>query len=164
MDTSRNPVVNLASKADQNGTILVLNSIGGWKPALLVNSEGEVNELSCFERDDNTEAFMSCSVNWQNQLHVFGGNRERRQISRLNGYRLERIGDLAFDHNFGACSVMADQYIFLCFNTPSSSDHSLCRRSTGPLETFTELPLTNHRHRTTATSCSESKSCCLVSH
>ena len=131
---------------------------------MLINSEGEQKELSCFERDDNTEAYFSCSINWKNQLHVFGGGSERRQISRLNGYRLTRIGNLDFDHQLGACSVMANQFIFLCFNSYNSTDYKRCRRSTGPLDTFSEIALANHTHQDTKTSCSESKSSCLISH
>ena len=131
---------------------------------MLINSEGEQKELSCFVQDDKTEARMSCSINWKNELHVFGGWREKRQISRLNGYRLERIGELAFDHYWGACSVMANQFIYLCFNIRDENDLKRCRRSTGPLETFIEISLTNHGHRFTKTSCSESKSSCLICH
>ena len=144
-----------SSKADNNATVLVLNGYNGWKPVMLINSEGQQEELACFERDDNTEAFNSCSLTWRNQLHVFGGDTERRQISRLTGYKLERIGDLPFDHYVAACSVMANQYIYLCFdwNTPKQ-----CRRSTGPLETFSKLAMSNHDHVRAPTSCSDSKS------
>ena len=128
---------------------------------MLVNSEGEQKQLSCFERDDNTEAYMHCSLTWKNQLHIFGGNTDWRQISRLNGYRLERIGTLSFDHFLGACSVMADQ-LYLCFSSYDPRDFTRCRRSTGPLETFTEIAPANQKHRSIKTGTSESKSCCLV--
>ena len=124
---------------------------------MLINLEGEQKELSWFERDNDTEAFNSCSINWKNQLHIFGGYKEKRQISRLSGYRLERIGSLAFDHYMGACSVMANKFIFLCFSFHS---HEQCWRSTGPLETFSAVALSNHKHSYTQISCSESKSSC----
>ena len=155
--------VSLDAQAEKNGAVLVLNSRKGWKPAMVIKSNGEQQELSCFERDGNTEAYKSCSLTWQNRFHVFGGDKRRRQISRLNGYKLARIGDLAFDHYLGACSVMANQFIFLCFNIYNSNDYK-CRRSTGPLETFSEVSLTTHDHRRTQTSCSESKSSCLMGH
>ena len=126
---------------------------GDWKPALLVNLAGEEEELACFERDYNTDLYYSCSVNWRNQLLVFGGNYERRQISRLTGHKLERVGDLPFTHYAGACSVMADRLIFLCF----SYERKLCRRSTGPLEKFSEVIPSNHDHERIQTSCSDSK-------
>ena len=79
---------------------------------MLINSAGGQEELACFEREDRTEALGSCSVNWQNQMHIFGGYTEKRQISRLSGFELQRIGDLAFDHYIGSCSLMANQFIF----------------------------------------------------
>ena len=129
---------------------------------MLINSKDEQKELSCFERDDKTDAYGSCSVNWRNQFHVFGGFNEKRQISRLNDYRLERIGSLAFDHGHGACSVMANQFIFVCFQFVSS-DYKRCRRSTGPLKTFTEITPSNHDHGGATTSCFESQSFCIKS-
>ena len=130
---------------------------------MLINSEGEQKELSCFERGARTEAYYSCSINWKNQFHVFGGFYQKRQISRLSGYRLELIGNLAFAHSFGTCSVMANQLIFLCFNN-DWNDFKRCRRSIGPLETFTEITLSKHNHRGIQTSCSDSKSSLQISH
>ena len=154
--------MSIRSQAEKKGTVLVLYSkeIKGrkyWRPAELINPDGEQNELICLDRRSETEAYFSCSVNWKNQLHVFGGSANKRQISRLNGYRLERIGSLTFDHYWGACSVMASQYIFLCFNF-DSKDTKRCRRSTEPNGTFTEVALSKHDHRYTQISCSESKS------
>ena len=54
-----------------------------WKPAILITQAGEKRELSCFEKDFITEAQWSCSISWENQLYVFGGASETRQISRL---------------------------------------------------------------------------------
>ena len=92
-----------------------------FRSAILIDSAGNQQELWCFQHDFNTEARGSCSINWENQMIVFGGFDERRQISRLDGVRLNRIGTLAFDHNNGACSVMNNQ-IFLCFRTDYSSE------------------------------------------
>ena len=137
-------------------SILVLNSEGEWKPAMLLNSEGEQEKLACFERDDTTEAFYSCSINWKNQLFIFGGNKERQQISRLTGHKLEQVGSLDFDHRAGACSVMANKLIYLCFNL-DSNDSKRCRRSTDPLEQFSDVALSTYDHRSTPTSSSDSK-------
>ena len=134
--------------------ILVLNSFGGWKPAMLLNSEGEQKELACFERDDTTEAYNSCSINWNNQLFIFGGISDKRQISRLTGHKLEKVGTLDFVHYFGACSVMNNRFIYLCFNF---ADGNRCRRSTGPLEQFIQVSLSSYAHAATQTSCSDSK-------
>ena len=124
---------------------------------MLLNSAGKQKQSKCFERDPNTEASLSCSVNWKNQLFIFGGRKDDLQISRLTDHKLERVGDLTFKHYDGACSVMANTYIFLCFNN-KSQDGKRCRRSTGPLKKFSEVALTNHKHRYIRTSCSDRKS------
>ena len=128
---------------------------------MLINSVGGQEELTCFERDDTTEAMYSCSVNWENQFFIFGGWAKKRQVSRLSGYKLKREGDLLFDHYMGACSVMANEYIFLCFSAPSADtgmdDYLQCRRSTGPLKEFSELDFSIQYHMMIQTSCSDSK-------
>ena len=120
---------------------------------MLVNLAGGQEQFTCFERDDNTEVSGSCSVIWQNELFVFGGERQRRQISRLSGQKLERFGDLGFDLLAGACDVMANN-LFLCF---SKEDARRCRRSTGPLDQFSEVALSTHNHRWMKLSSSDSK-------
>ena len=106
-------------------------------------------------------SFGYLGVNWKNQLFIFGGSTEQRQVSRLSGYKLERIGDLSFDHQYGACSNMENQYIFLCFDLKEDSndidDPRRCRRSTGPMKQFSEVALSTHVHRGIQTSCSDSK-------
>ena len=117
-------LINLSKNAE----ILVLNSYGGWKPAMIITPAGEQKQLACFERDDKTSAQASCSINWKNQLFIFGGfldpntnsesdvKQTKRQISRLVGNRLEYVRKLPFDHDRGTCSVMASKYVFLCFS------------------------------------------------
>lgn len=141
----------------KNETILALSSRNGWQPAILLNTAGEQEELGCFERDDTTQAEFSCAVNWNNQMFIFGGWSRSRQISKLTGHKLEHIGDLSFDHRAGACSVMANRFIFLCFNRADSNDWKRCRQSSGPLEQFSEVALASHRHLYGLTSSSESK-------
>ena len=129
---------------------------------MLINSEGQQEKLACFERDDKTDAYHSCSINWQNQSHIFGGIHQKRQIDKLNGYKLERIGDLPFDHGSEACSVMNNQFIYLCFSFDLFDAFKRCRRSTGSWKTFEKITLSNHDHQKARTSCSDSKS--LISH
>ena len=142
--------------------ILVINSykstLVGWKPAMLLNSESEQEVLACFERDQETAAYFSCSINWNNQLFIFGGHltKHRRQISRLTGHKLEKVGSLNFEHRQGSCSVMANKVIYLCFGL-YSDDSQRCRRSTGPLEQFSEVALSTYDHAHTQTSCSDCK-------
>ena len=123
---------------------------------MLLNSEGEQEELACFERDENIHAFSSCFVNWNNQLFSFGGNTDSRQISRLTGNKLEKVGSLDFDDQWSVCSVMANRLIFLCFN--GYLGDKKCRRSTGPLEQFSTVSLSNYSHSAIQISSSYSKS------
>ena len=127
---------------------------------MLINSAGEQKKLTCFERARGTEAYNSCSIIWNAQLYIFGGSVERRQISRLSRFKLERVGNLSFDHSGAACSVMNNKFIYVCFGSIDGS--KLCRRSTGPFRRFTEVSPSNHDHRFIETSCSDSKSCYLV--
>ena len=122
---------------------------------MLVNLAGGQEELTCFEREGATEASGSCSINWQNELFIFGGAVEKRQITKLSGQKLKRVGELDFDLKFGACSVMGNE-LFLCFNYVPA-DTRRCRRSTGPLDQFSEVALSTHGHRFIQISCSDSK-------
>ena len=51
-----------------------------WKPSLLVNSAGEQEKLKCLELKASMDAHSSCSVNWKNQLFIFGGEMKRQII------------------------------------------------------------------------------------
>ena len=121
---------------------------------MLINGDGAQQEVSCFEKESSTSAYKACSISWKNQLFIFGG--DEQQISRLDGHKLKRIGTLPFEHLLGACSVMADE-IFLCFNIGNDKkDTKKCRKSAGPLEPFVKIPNSNHDHRQTSTSSSQS--------
>ena len=92
-----------------------------WKPAMILDPAGEQGsswrKLDCFEPESETEAYYSCSITWTNKLYIFGGHIDQRQISRLDGYHLKRIGTLDFDHYLGGCTVMNDESIYLCFGS-----------------------------------------------
>ena len=90
--------------------VLVLHSkVMFWKPAVLIKSGIEHQTLSCFTADASTEADYSCAITWHNKLHLFGGNLEMQQISRLDDVKLKRIGSLSFDHRLGACTIMKEK-------------------------------------------------------
>ena len=74
MDVTRVQAQSQAEPEEaEETTVLVLNSKGGWQPAVLISEAGSQEELTCFEKDRYSAAFWSCSVNWENQLHIFGG-------------------------------------------------------------------------------------------
>ena len=129
------------------------------QPPLIFTFAGDYKQISCFQRDEKSETKDACQVNWQNKVHLFGGSSyyTGRQISRLDGLKLERIGSLTFQHGVGGCSILKDQ-IFLCFNMFDSRDMNRCRRATGPLASFTEVKLSYKLHPGMPISASESES------
>ena len=50
-----------------------------------------------FEYGTDTTPHKSCSLTFQNKAYVFGGYQNGKQISRLDGCSLEKIGELSFE-------------------------------------------------------------------
>ena len=71
----------------------------------------------------NTTAYYSCSATLNNEMLIFGGTEPgdyTKQISKIIGCRLERIGELPYDFYFGACGTFQfhdsnEQRVMLCF-------------------------------------------------
>ena len=84
----------------------------------------------------------SISVTWQNRMIVFGGRSYKRQIAEVKDCGLDRIGDLPFDFNWGACTVGPEDQVFLCFSLTQTgfNQTKLCHSSKSPLEEFTKVP------------------------
>ena len=119
-----------------------------------------------FELKRNTmtssQVYWSCSLTWRNELFVFGGIPNRRQISKLVKYSLKVIGSLSFDHKYGSCTNLANKKLFLCFNSDfnSQSDYKKCRWTDEPLGVFEDAALTTYNHnRGSRVSSSEGKTC-----
>ena len=66
-------------------------------------------------------------------------------------------GQLEFDHSYGACTNMADQFVYLCFNVDTSSDYKKCRKSSSPTGNYDEISLTTHDHHFTRIASSSRK-------
>ena len=134
----------------------MLNSHQGWKPAVLIGSSGDQQELTCFEPSSETSAFGSCSVRWKNQMVIFGGDSKTRVISRLDGYRLNKIGSLSFDFRHGSCTVQ-NELIVLCFPV-YGPDTNLCRRLTQPYNgDVSEMARSKYTHTFISISATDSK-------
>ena len=110
----------------------------------MINLHGGYDKVD-FKFDDGTGVDRSCSLQWHNHHYLFGGwtNRLKRQVSMVNGYRLERKGSLDFNFHHGACTVVNQQTIVLCFD---DDETDVCRQSNNPLGTFTKLPNSNFNH------------------
>ena len=112
-----------------------------------------------FEFGENTFVYQSCSLTYKNEFFVFGGSdssRNPNQISKLSGCRLERIGTLGFNHEFGTCTSVADTRIYLCFNI-GPFDVDKCRYAENPLDTFSEAPPSSFPHKEISIAASDSK-------
>ena len=141
---------------------LVLYQDNNWRDAMIINAAGEKRVLSCFDKGNRTNLLGSCSITWQNQLHIFGGKSDLRQISRLDGYRLNNIGALPQDFKFydGACTQMNGQFIFLCFG---HYETYVCRRFTEPRDSKPYKTTSHKSHSLIQISASKCKFCRLNS-
>ena len=144
---------HLFSFASQ-GVIITLNSpdilaLNTWitERAFSIHSHGGYDKLN-FEYGKETEVHLSCSLQWHNHFYVFGGKTDkttRRQVSMVNGNRLERKATLDFDFQDGGCTVLNKQIIILCFSR-KNREGKVCRQSNKPLGLFTKLPDSNYDH------------------
>ena len=64
-------------------SFLVLNTALPKSTPLLMEDSGEVNLKFNFQLGEKTEVFRSCSVNFKGEMLIFGGDRQRRQVSHL---------------------------------------------------------------------------------
>ena len=70
---------------------------------IITNAAGKDDRLIDFSINDDAEVDQSCSIIWNNDLYVYGGNERKTQISKVIKCRLERVGTLAFHHSNGDC-------------------------------------------------------------
>ena len=114
---------------------------------MLLHEDGTSENLNNFVSDQlETQVFWSCSVQWQNQMMVFGGVGVKRQISEVTDCGLTRVGTLEFDLDSGACTVDNQDRIYLCFND-KRGDLRSCRRGVEPTGDFDLLPFSMFEHR-----------------
>ena len=120
---------------------MAINTFQGVQRAFKINPLGGY-EVVNFDFGIQTQVFRSCSVQWQNQHYIFGGQHIERQISVIIGNRLERKGTLDFIPD--ACTDLNQTTIILCFG--ESGKRNECHQSKNPLGTFTKLPKSNYDH------------------
>merc|ERR1712241_1051206 len=92
----------LVLKTRYENVPLVIDGFGNWR---------EPNFYYSYE----TEVYSSCSVTFKNEMYVYGGFQEKRQVSTIIGCSLTRVASLTFDHWKGACGNTFDD-VYLCFN------------------------------------------------
>jgi len=78
---------------------------------------------------ENTErSFSSCPLLIGKTIFLFGGDKERNQISEVYPWKnsiTKRIGTLPFEFNYGRCT-QHNGIAYLCF---SDSDMNLCQKT-----------------------------------
>ena len=112
------------------------------KHAYLINPRGGFVQLD-FYYGAGTEILSSCSLQFRNQYYVFGGRFQNKQVSMVNGYRLERKGTLNFDFDAGGCTVLKEETIILCFDWRETK---VCRKSNNPVGLFIKLSNSIYSH------------------
>lgn len=125
--------VSPTQEPEIRSTVLVLNTYtdaaGYRNRALLVDSNGKHEEQLYFIYGAETTVKHSCSLVWNNQFYVFGGDSEfKRQVSRLDGCKLTRVSSLSFNFEHGACTSVGDRRFYLCFGM--GEDIKTCRYAT----------------------------------
>ena len=103
--------------------------------------------MNNFEFGKDTEVYQSCSLQWKNQYYVFGGQKQDKQVSMIVDNRLKLKGTLDFNFKEGACTVLNQHIIVLCFGGLSKFVRKVCRQSKNPIGSFTKMPDSNHNHR-----------------
>ena len=136
--------------------ILILSTSSIVNLPVLTDSNGKYERDLDFSISRSTEVYHSCSLTWRGEHYVFGGQLMRQQIAKIHDCALMKIGQL--QHNFieGACSNVADQYIYLCFGT-GGRDWKKCRKLTSPTGTNMEISLSFYPHAKTRIASSSRK-------
>ena len=86
----------------------------------MVNADG-------FSYEDSTETYGSCSVVFENRMLVFGADSgsdaKQKQITEVKSCSLQKIGELPFKFNNGACGTydFSTTRVFLCFPSDGRS-------------------------------------------
>lgn len=132
-------------------SVLILNTYDSANKAIITDSNGKVEyggDDFRFSFGKNTAVLYSCSITWHGELFIFGGLvlGEMRQISKLNGCSLDRVGSLPFDYYYGACGVIDDEDIYLCFDYYHTKT---CKKASEPLGAFDETNTSINDHSNT---------------
>lgn len=110
--------------------------------SLLTDRYGREDYDIDFKYGEGTEVSATCMLFYKNEPWFFGGYEETTQISTINGCKLERVGNLAFQFIDGVCTMFRGE-LFLCFN---QNELKLCRNADSPLEAFSEATYSHYTH------------------
>ena len=127
--------------------VLALNTFNGTQQVFSVNPDGGHVKMD-FYFPGNIEVHQSCSVVFKNKMFIFGGKKEQRQISEVSSNcGIDRIGDLSFDFVRGACTVINEDEIMLCFDLKQPDQGRVCRIDKNPTGSLDKISQeSNHYH------------------
>jgi len=145
--TTSTTVQSTTTVADLSAVLILSTFKAANVPVLIDAAASEDNDFN-FEIDEWSEVDRSCSLTWQNELYVFGGRSRKTQISKVKSCRLEPVGQLAFEHDYGSCVSVAADKVVLCFNY-QSGDYKKCRMASSPTGAFSEMSLSIYSHKAT---------------
>ena len=132
--------------------VLILSTRSPSNVPVMTNAAGDVDHDFYFTIDNDVDVYHSCSLTWQNEFYVYGGDITTTHVSKLNACRLERVGELAYNLNHVACASVSDERIYLCFdydNINNSDTANKCRVGSSPVGQFNEVTPSRHYHRDT---------------
>ena len=107
--------------ADLGSSVFVLYTTSdGVKPAPFVfDLNKNKRDIAQFSFGEDTEVYRSCSLQINNTIYVYGGDKLKRQISQVIGCGLKPIDSLNFDFAMGSCAE-EQGVILLCADTRTS--------------------------------------------
>ena len=133
-------------KCDETNSVLVLSTRRFYNRQIVIDVNGREDYDFELEFGDGTEAWESCSIVWQGEMFLYGGWKNRNQISKLSNCKVERLGDLPFRHRRGGCAVTETGQVYLCFHYHSDK---LCYQADEPLGEFASIGNSTYGHRAT---------------
>ena len=92
----------------------------------------------------------SCGVQFEGHFYIYGGieafgyKGDSRQIAKVSGCALKRIGTLPFTFQRGACAATSSK-LFFCFD--ELGDGKSCQLSTDPTGSFIGGPRSIEQHK-----------------
>ena len=127
----------------------------------LIDTVGELSTTFDFNRH---QVYKGCGVEFQNKQYIFGSDKNKRQVLRIDDCGFVKLNELAFDHWAGACGS-TDDVIVLCFaeyegfNGSGGKDYRHCRQASSPTGPWVEMEPTtfDHRYTSIATSPGENR-------
>ena len=134
--------------------VLILSTWQSENEPIITDASGLDNRDFYFKYGENTEAYESCGLTFKNQFFMYGGSKQKTQISQIVNCELKRIGQLPFDFRLGACTNVANQKFYLCFDYYDSRQ---CYKASSPIGTFQAISKSINDHREIRIASSEGK-------